>query len=395
MEDEFSSPTAAELRELREVAGEHMTDENLLRHWKARRGVLRRAKRDISDTIEWKKTIPKHTYKHCQHQLETMSAYINGCDSEGNCTIYMVASRDPPGTAEQKIASILFNIEEAITIMEQNKQKGIFNARQINYIVDLKGFTLSNSRRDVTVSKQWGAILMKYYPTILRKVYLINYPMAFKLFWSLCKSFVNEKEQASIKWVPSHADLRQYFCKEGFNPEWLETQMGGDLKTATYINSPSNVLSYKPFFDQQSNSDDLNSVTCLSYVDCESISFEEDEEEEDEKLDSQNSSTTDDSQTCRHYLEASHSKLMTGETTVCIRSPAGQLLEHSISNNTTVNDIIQSNVPVGRKPSAFVLTHESVHVSTDANLVSVIQSKNSSVVFDVTPKKTETCCIVM
>eukprot|EP01060_Flectonema_neradi_P002916 TRINITY_DN11829_c0_g1_i1.p1 TRINITY_DN11829_c0_g1~~TRINITY_DN11829_c0_g1_i1.p1 ORF type:complete len:396 (+),score=84.34 TRINITY_DN11829_c0_g1_i1:28-1215(+) len=389
-------PTDDELQQLRQLGQDVMSDDDLKRHWFARNGVLRRAKRDVAATAKWRQTMPKHSYEDCKPQLQSLSSYVHGFDSEGNCNIYMFSKRDPPGTASEKVATIIFNIEEAIKMMDRHKQEGRFVARKVNYIVDLNGFTLSNSSRDLTVSKQWGTIVTKYYPSILRSIYLLNYPRSFKFFWSLCKPFASEEEQSFVKWVPPSADPLQYFVSEGFKPEWLETQVGGSLEPATYINTPSNVGCYKPFFETKcaADSDNIEAAVTLSFIDCETSSWQE--EEDDDEFASPRCSTFGDSHTDTFEpLESSIAQLMPSGVTFFIRNPVGQILEISKPDIISVTDIIRSNIPKGKEPAAFSLSHESVAISTDEHLLEIIQSSSSSVVLNVVAKKRETCCLVM
>eukprot|EP01060_Flectonema_neradi_P025651 TRINITY_DN34451_c0_g1_i1.p1 TRINITY_DN34451_c0_g1~~TRINITY_DN34451_c0_g1_i1.p1 ORF type:complete len:294 (+),score=60.67 TRINITY_DN34451_c0_g1_i1:67-882(+) len=231
-----------------------MTDSTLLRYYKWKGSRIEKAKKAISETVQWRMNEMPETknYDHCKAQLDTMASYIHGCDAEGNCTIYMRASRDPPGTVEEKVDTIIYNLEEATKIMQYNTAIGVSNAHKVNYIIDLSGFTLSNSKRDVSACMQWASILLAHYPLTLRKCYLLNYPYAFRMFWGLIRPFISEKDAALIEWVAETepAPLREYFEKQNFNPKWLETDFGGDLEPATHINTPSNAVNYKPFFTE-------------------------------------------------------------------------------------------------------------------------------------------------
>ena len=254
-EPKLSKEEALEqLRDHTAAEGWGMTDENLLRYLKWKGGRVGKAKTAISKTIEWRRNEMPETknYDHCKEQLDTMASYINGCDAKGNCNIYMRASRDPAGTAEEKIDTIIYNLEEATKIMQYNSAIGISDAHQVNYIIDLGGFTLANSKRDVTACMQWASILLSHYPLTLRKCYLVNYPYAFRMFWGLIRPFLSEKDAAQIEWVPETepAKLLKFFTKDGFKPEWLETDFGGYLEPSTVVNTPSNAVNYKPFFTE-------------------------------------------------------------------------------------------------------------------------------------------------
>eukprot|EP01063_Lacrimia_lanifica_P011181 TRINITY_DN17989_c0_g1_i1.p1 TRINITY_DN17989_c0_g1~~TRINITY_DN17989_c0_g1_i1.p1 ORF type:complete len:433 (+),score=155.53 TRINITY_DN17989_c0_g1_i1:42-1340(+) len=222
----------------------------LCRYLRARKWDPKAAAEMLEGTIKWRaETQPGAiTYDTVADQADFLSNYLWGFDAAGHVICYMRVSRDPPGDADEKMKFVIHNIEEATRWLDAHAHlfRGV---ERMSYVIDLKGFTMANSVRDMKVCKEWLSVLGNHQPERLHKAYLMNYPGAFKVFFGMLKPFIDPVTKAKVNWVPPAelAETRQYFINEGMEMAWLEKDVGGDLDMCKLPNVMTNP-DYKPFF---------------------------------------------------------------------------------------------------------------------------------------------------
>ena len=231
---------------------EWTTPGTLCRYLRARKWDAPKATKMITDSLEWRQEAQPHAilYDHIKDQSDHLSNVVHGFDALGHPLVYMRNSRDPPGTAAEKMQFILHNLEECCRQIDETSH--IFSGvERMTYIVDLRGFSMKNSSRDMAVSKEWLHVLGNHMPERLHRAYLMNYPMAFKIFYNLLKPLMDPVTKAKVNWVAptTAAERREYFKAEGFDMAWFDSEYGGDLVMPTHCNVVTNTQNYKPFFE--------------------------------------------------------------------------------------------------------------------------------------------------
>ena len=228
-----------------------LTESTICRYCRARKWEAAKAVHMLVETIKWRAASQpgKVTYADVRGQADSLANVVHGFDAVGHVVVYMKVSLDGDGTAKEKLDNIIHNLEECTRQMDATAH--LFpGVERLTYIVDLRGFSMKNSGRDMKVAKEWLHILGNHMPERLYKAYLLNYPTAFKIFWGMLKAFVDPVTKAKVHWVPHEAReaRRAYFVSEGIEPAWFEEEYGGDLLPLTYCNCASHP-SYTPFFD--------------------------------------------------------------------------------------------------------------------------------------------------
>ena len=242
-ENRLTNPEKAALTRLRREVNQwdHLSnsqkkwldDRCLIRYLRARKLDIKKAKEMLMNTMDWRVDHKPHRVPHTTvYPIATaLSSYFHLHDDHGHPICYMRFNRDPANfTPAEKIRYIMFQQEEAIRLFDQNKER-FPHADKCVFIIDLDAFSMSAPGADTGIARKWGDMLSNHYPERLYKAYLINYPTIFSMFWTVVSAFMEKAQTDKVRWV-SHTDkakLREYFQNEGFHPERLEQEYGGDV----------------------------------------------------------------------------------------------------------------------------------------------------------------------
>eukprot|EP01098_Paradermamoeba_levis_P007989 TRINITY_DN3328_c0_g1_i2.p1 TRINITY_DN3328_c0_g1~~TRINITY_DN3328_c0_g1_i2.p1 ORF type:complete len:312 (-),score=93.70 TRINITY_DN3328_c0_g1_i2:262-1104(-) len=181
----------------------------------------------LLETINWRKEAKPHliTYEDVKEQALARSNYLSGKDRYGHPTIVMKVSHDPPGTPEEKLRLIIYNIEEATRQM--NKSKGV---EKWNYVIHLGGFSLFKTRADPKMAMKWLTILQNHYPERLSSIFLVDSPSVFLTFYKLLTPLMNDVTKQKVHFFSGSFEEKRALFSTFFDPANLEESFGGDIK---------------------------------------------------------------------------------------------------------------------------------------------------------------------
>eukprot|EP01059_Diplonema_ambulator_P004517 TRINITY_DN14234_c1_g1_i1.p1 TRINITY_DN14234_c1_g1~~TRINITY_DN14234_c1_g1_i1.p1 ORF type:complete len:441 (+),score=48.72 TRINITY_DN14234_c1_g1_i1:68-1390(+) len=334
---------------------EWCTEGTLCRYLRARGWDAKKAAAMLEGTVKWRReTRPDLiSYKDIKSQMDSLANIVWGFDSVGHVLMYMRVSRDPPGDAQQKLDFVIHNIEESTRMMDLHAH--LFpGVERLTYIIDLKNFTMENSARDMTVSKQWTHILANHCPERLHKAYLLNYPTVFKIFWMTLKPFLDPVTRSKVNWVAATTDLERqsYFKNEGIDPDWFEQEYGGNVPNCAAGNCFTKP-GYKSYFHlipaQFSPYNWAMIAGALTIIQTSSvlpIQISLPEEEEANDLDELNASLSSvPNEEIRAIWDIIHASRVEpppptpAPPSICVRRPTGDLRLIAVEFKTTVADV--------------------------------------------------------
>ena len=217
-----------------------LNDRCLLRYLRARKYNVEKAKEMLKNTMNWRiiQAPAAITYKDILDFGKHYSNYLHMTTKEGFPICYMKFSKDPAGFGDkERLQHVKFVLEEATRSMKYTEER-FPGVEKLYYIIDLQGFSLTAPGASREVAAKWCDMLQNHYPERLGRAYLVNYPSIFSVFWAAVKLFIDSVTAAKVCFVSetTHAGLRTFFTNEGFKPEWLEKNYGGDLQP---LNKPN------------------------------------------------------------------------------------------------------------------------------------------------------------
>jgi len=164
------------------------------------------------------------TSEEVERQASAGSNYQNGKDSMGHPIIYMRARRDPPGTTEDKLDLILYVMEMGIRSMDN--ERGV---EKFVYIIDLKGFSVSQAGADPKLAQSWIHILQNYYPERLYKVIVVDSGMIFTGFWNIISYFVDPVTRKKMAFLTLAQLKKEVTNSDHLSPQTIEEYYGGTV----------------------------------------------------------------------------------------------------------------------------------------------------------------------
>ena len=365
-----------------------LADGMLCRYLRARQWDVEKALTMIQGTIKWREERRpwEIEYAGISSQVDALSSYLWGFDGEGHPIVYMRNARDPVGNADQKLDVIIHNLEDASRISQQFE--AIFQGiEKVIYIIDLSGFTMANSRRDTIVAKKWTEILSNHCPESLHRAYLVNYPYIFKVFWGMVSGFIDPVTSKKVLWCSG--DMRTYFTDEGFDMRWFEKDFGGDIEGPQFVNSTTSPL-YKSFFSliPQQNSPYCWSMLAAAAVITASAFVEPPPPRsvEDVILETEGESDANsvaDSEESEEPPQPAH-------PTICLRRPAGDLVEIKVHQHSTAQIVIATNTPSYMAPNKVHLRANGQPLPTSTKL---LEYSSSSIELELV-EHDASCCTV-
>jgi len=230
--NETQSATLAEFREkvksweMSQIIRDWIDDYCLCRYLRAREWNLNKSAEMLKATIEWRESFRPHEIKEdeIKDQLRSRSNYVHGTDKNGHPVVYMRNARDLPGSPEEKLKVIVYNLEHTISVM--NHEAGV---EKMCYIIDLDGFSMIHSARDYKVGTEWVKILQNHYPERCFKIFLIEAPAVFNVFFQMVSPFIDPVTRKKVEFIEGKKKKRRELLLKFFNPEQLEVDYGGEL----------------------------------------------------------------------------------------------------------------------------------------------------------------------
>jgi len=198
----------------------------LMRYARARSWIVEKASAMLLETLKWRWQIRPDliTAQQVKVQASAGSNYHNGFDKYGHPVFYMRASRDPPGSTQEKLDLLFYNMEEGVRRM--NSETGV---EKFVYIIDLKGFSITQSGADAKLSQSWLNALQNHYPERLSKVFVIDSGMMFTGFWNVISYFIDPESRRKMTFLTLDQFKKSIPTSDYFTVDTLEEYYGGTL----------------------------------------------------------------------------------------------------------------------------------------------------------------------
>ncbi|CAB9506381.1 SEC14 cytosolic factor [Seminavis robusta] len=211
-------------------------DEMPLRHFRAEKGNVKKALKQIKATIKWRDEFQVVTLRDCFRKDEaeanndkeggdrltaaefqeilrqedaTGKIYVRGYDKDGRAVVYMQPSRENTKHETNNMRHLVWNMEKAIAISTRQGYS------KIAFVIDYTGFSLWNAP-PLSTNKYTLDIMQRHYPERCHRFYLTNAPFWFKAFWGTVRPFVD-----------AHTKEKIVMCTSGNKDVWMES-LGGD-----------------------------------------------------------------------------------------------------------------------------------------------------------------------
>ena len=123
--------------------------------------------------------------------------YVCGYDKDGRAIYTIYAARTKDFDAEWFLKESLYNFERALACTER-ESGGL--EESITVIGNYTGFTNKHAA-PMSISHEFMNCLRQNYPGRVKRVFLLNTPTSFYLFWSVLKPFIGTDTRKKIQFL--------------------------------------------------------------------------------------------------------------------------------------------------------------------------------------------------
>ena len=184
----------------------------LIRHWRAEKGDTTRAMETLRDAFQWRKDyeltalrvcmsehpnkVIGHTDFNAMMRLEnaTGKIFVRGKTLEGRALQYMFAMRNNTKSDIDNMRHLAWNLEKSIRVT-QHHSRGRLD--KICLLIDCTDFDLMKAP-SIHASKMTLDLLQKHFKERMYRIYVLNPPLTFRIFWKLVKPFIDPVTKTKI-----------------------------------------------------------------------------------------------------------------------------------------------------------------------------------------------------
>ncbi len=177
----------------------------LIRHWRAEKGNTKRALQTLRDALQWRRDFEVTPLRVCMQnnsdkllghkdyqemmRLEntTGKIYVRGTTLEGRALMYMFAMRNNTDSDADNMRHLVWNLEKAIRVTQHHSQGQL---DKYCLLVDCTDYDLRKSP-SLQASKMTLDVLQKHFKERMYRIYVLNPPLAFRIFWKLVQPFID------------------------------------------------------------------------------------------------------------------------------------------------------------------------------------------------------------
>ena len=167
--------------------------------------------------------------------------------------MYMRPARENTHQEADNMRHLVWNLEKAIACTTRRSQQVASpeeeeeqpqQLEKINLIIDYDGFKLKNAP-PLSTSKYTLEILQNHYPERMYRIYCLNPPTVFRVFWNLVRPFVDPVTKEKVVFCSGKTGMEKLKQAAG-DLSVLEEVAGGtppfrEFDTKEYVNLPFNV----------------------------------------------------------------------------------------------------------------------------------------------------------
>lgn len=159
----------------------------------------------VKQYFKWRDTIGVENIKLDDVKVELLKEgiYLMGQTKTGNPT-FVVSSSCNWAHSNMDAIERLF-----IFVLEYETKKLPKNIESFALILDLKGFSIKNSDREL--EKRIFTLFQNYYPERLHKAYIVNAPSFFTVAWKILKNLLSPETVEKFKFLSKPDELQNYF----------------------------------------------------------------------------------------------------------------------------------------------------------------------------------------
>ncbi|CAJ1961785.1 unnamed protein product [Cylindrotheca closterium] len=148
-------------------------------------------------------------------QMESKKMYVQGYDKSGRSTLFFIPRLTQGHDSEWTLKEAVYSIERAIACSKS--EDGLINA-----VVDFSGFAVTKHAPPRDIAKQFLTTLRNHYAGQIHRIFLLDTPMSFSLFWKIFQPFIGSKTKAKIQFLSGRkkAKLSELY-EEDQVPSWM------------------------------------------------------------------------------------------------------------------------------------------------------------------------------
>lgn len=202
----------------------------LIRHFRAEKGNATKALETLRDALQWRRDFEANALRVCMTnssskvkgskdyeammRLEnaTGKIFVRGTTLEGRALMYMFAMRNNTHCDMDNMRHLVWNLEKAIRVTFSKSQ-----GRLDKYclLIDCANYNLSKAP-SMHASKMTLDVLQKHFKERMHRVYILNPPLAFRIFWKLVQPFVDPVTKTKLVFCsPGSPGVEQLYREVG------------------------------------------------------------------------------------------------------------------------------------------------------------------------------------
>ena len=124
----------------------------------------------------------------------TGKIFVRGTTLEGRALMYMFAMRNNTNSDSDNMRHLVWNLEKAIRVTQHHSQ-GQFDKYCL--LVDCTDYDLRKSP-SLQASKMTLDVLQKHFKERMYRIYVLNPPLAFRIFWKVVQPFIDPVTKTKI-----------------------------------------------------------------------------------------------------------------------------------------------------------------------------------------------------
>jgi len=195
----------------------------------------------IIETVKWRSEfkVKEINPVDLETAMRPAEAYLSpGKGKKGQAIIINTKSKEKQQYDSSYIRSAVYWMEKAIDEMKDSDQQ------QWIVLADIKNWGPMN-RVPISIAMELIKVLQLHYRERLQRVYVLNSPLVFRVFWKLVSKLVEPDTREKIKFLPNtNPDSLWEQFKDDIDREQLQIQFGGDLEYT--FNFDRDILGLRP-----------------------------------------------------------------------------------------------------------------------------------------------------
>ena len=198
------------------------------RYLRAKQGKVDIATRRLKDTLEFREKIgvdglrtafdaggSDSLSKPLLMQLRNKKLFVQGYDKEGRSTLIFIPRLVCGHHVEWTLKEAIYSVERAIACTKASDGT-------INAVVDFSGFSVLRHAPPLDVGRQFMTTLRNHYAGQIHRIYILNTPVAFSVFWNIFQPFLGSKTRGKIRFLSGkdRRKLEKYYDLDQV-PSWM------------------------------------------------------------------------------------------------------------------------------------------------------------------------------